>query len=466
MKPIYQLILLTLLINYSCKKDFLDAKPSSSLVTPHTITDYQAMMENVDVLNRATPGLLQMASDDYIFIDNAAWQGAFYNAEHTSYIWAIDLYEGQKEIKDWNTGYAGIFICNSVIEGLEKVSVTSSNQKEWNNIKGWALYMRAYLLYDLVRSFSPAYDSQTASKDFGVPIRLKSAIDQNEGRPSVEKTYNQIFSDLSAADQLLLPEITVTNKQRPSKVAVSALCARIYLSMRQYDKAEYHSNNTLAAYPPLINYNSLDVTQRIPFSMNNIEVILNTTVIKNYYNVIAVGGYIDGVTIEPSLYNLYDPNDLRKDIYFGTNPLTGLIYIKFGYAGAYVNSFTGLATDEIYLIKAECLARKNQVSEALTVLNTLLENRYKTGEFVPLSAATPTEALNKILLERRKELVWRSLRWTDLKRLNKEGANITLYREINSNHYTLPPNDPKYVFPIPDDEILLSNIDQNNRKGS
>ena len=131
-----------------------------------------------------------------------------------------------------------------------------------------------------------------------------------------------------------------------------------------------------------------------------------------------------------------------------------------------MNSFTGLATDEIYLIKAECLARKNQVSEALTVLNTLLENRYKTGEFVPLSAATPTEALNKILLERRKELVWRSLRWTDLKRLNKEGANITLYREINSNHYTLPPNDPKYVFPIPDDEILLSNIDQNNRKGS
>jgi len=464
MKLLYQSILLLLLtVNYSCKKDFLDAKPSTSLVTPKTLTDYQAMLENVDVLNRATPGLLQLASDDYIFIDNAAWLGTYYNAEHTSYIWAKDLYEGQKEIKDWNAGYSGIFICNSVIEGLNHIRITGANQKEWNNIKGWALFMRAYLLYDLVRSFSPAYDSQTAATDLGVPIRLKSAIDKNEPRASVEKTYNQLFSDLSAANNLLLPEINVTNKQRPSKVAVMALYARIYLSMRKYDKAEQYADHTLGLYNILTDYNHIDVSARIPFSMNSPETILNTTVIKNYYNVILVGGFIDAVTIEPYLYSLYHENDLRKDIYFGTNPLTGSIYIKFGYAGAYVNSFTGLATDEIYLIKAECLARKSEVNNALTVINTLLKNRYKTDGFIPLSASSPIEVLNKILIERRKELVWRSLRWTDLKRLNKEGANITLKREINGVTYLLSPNDPKYVFPIPDDEILFSGIEQNKR---
>ena len=457
------LLLLLLLANYSCKKDFLDAKPSTSLVTPNTLSDYQAMLENVDVLNRATPGLLQLASDDYIFIDNAAWLGTYYNAEHTSYIWAKDLYEGQKEIKDWNVGYAGIFICNSVMEGLNKIKITTSNKKEWNNIKGWALFMRAYLLYDLVRSFSPAYDNQTASSDLGLPIRLKSAIDENESRSSVEKTYNQIFSDLSEADNLLLPEITITNKERPSKVAVMALCARIYLSMRKYDKAEEYADRALALYNVLTDYNTIDVSARIPFSMNNTETIINTTMINNYYASISVGGFIDAVTIEPSLYMSYSESDLRKYIYFGTNPLTGSIYLKFGYAGAYVNSFTGLATDEIYLIKAECLVRKNRVNDGIAVLNTLLITRYKINNFTPLSAENQTDALNKVLMERRKELVWRSLRWTDLKRLNKEGANITLKREIKGDVYTLAPNDPKYVFPIPDDEIAFSGIQQNIR---
>jgi tetratricopeptide (TPR) repeat protein len=323
--------------------------------------------------------------------------------------------------------------------------------------------MRAYILYDLVRSFSPAYDSQTASTDLGMPIRTKSAIDENEKRSTVEKTYEQIFSDLSQANNLLLPEITLTNKERPSKVAVTALYARIYLSMGKYDKAEQYANSTLEAYNTLIDYNNIDLAQRIPFTMNNAETILNTTVINNYYTVISVGGFIDAVTIEPTLYNMYSENDLRKDIYFGTNPVTGSIYIKFGYAGAYVNSFTGLATDEIYLIKAECLARRNEVNNAITVMNTLLKNRYKTALFIPLSAENQTEALNKILIERRKELVWRSLRWTDLKRFNKEGANITLKREINGDVYTLAPNDPKYVFPIPDDEVALSGIQQNIR---
>ena len=464
MKSLFQnILLLLLLINYSCKKDFLEAKPSTSLVTPKTLSDYQAMLENVDVLNRATPGLLQLASDDYVFIDSQAWMNTIHNAERTSYIWAKDLYEGQKEIKDWNVGYAGIFICNSVIEGLEKVTVTAMNQKEWNNLKGWALFMRAYILYDLVRSFSPAYDSQTATTDLGVPIRLNSAIDQNQPRATVQQTYNQIFTDLSVAQDLLLPGIALTNKERPSKVAVMALYARIYLSMRKYDNAEQFANNTLELYNVLTDYNTIDISARIPFTMNNTETILNTTVIHNYYNVISVGGYFDAVTIEPSLYNLYSENDLRKDIYFGTNTFTGSIYLKFGYAGAYVDSFTGLATDEIYLIKAECLVRRNQINEGLTFLNTLLEKRYKKQRFIPLLAANPTDALQLILTERRKELVWRCLRWTDLKRLNKEGANITLSRQINNQTYMLLPNHPKYVFPIPDDEIALSGIQQNIR---
>ena len=463
MKFSYLYVILIFTVAFSsCKEDFLDAKPNTNIVTPTSLDEFQAMLENVDYLNRSTPALLQISSDDYIFSDFAAWQGTFFNAERNSYIWAKDLFEGQKDVKDWNIGYSSIFICNNVLEGLDKLANAEVNKKQWNNLKGWALFMRAYLLYDLVRSFSPAYDIHTSSIELGMPIRLKSGIDKVEHRSSVEQTYNQIFSDLNQSVALLQPGIAAANRERPSKVAAMALYARIYLSMRNYRQAESYADSTLNLYSTLIDYNLVSLTEKTPFSMNNTETILSTTVITNYYNIVQTVEAITAVTINPELYNLYENNDLRKRIYFGTNIL-GSLYMKFGYAGSYPAPFTGLATDEIYLIKAECQARRNEVQGALVTLNTLLTHRYKTGTFIPLTANDATDALSKILTERRKELIWRSLRWTDLKRLNKEGAAIFLSRELNGIRYTLFPNDPKYVFPIPDEEIELSGIQQNQR---
>ncbi|WP_158799779.1 RagB/SusD family nutrient uptake outer membrane protein [Pedobacter sp. L105] len=464
MKFLYPFIfLIVITIFYGCKKDFLDAKPGTNMVSPNTLADEQALLENINCLNRTTPGLLQMSSDDYNFVDYESWLGTYFNAERNSYIWAKDLYEGQLGIKDWNVGYSSIFTCNNVLEGLNQIPIVDLNRGQWNNIKGWALFMRAYAFYDLVRSFSPAYDSQTATTDLGIPIRLKPGIDEIEPRSSVEQTYNQILSDLSASSNLLYPGIQVNNKERPSKVATMALFSRIYLSMRKYDKAEQYADSTLNLYPTLIDYNTIDTLQAVPFSINSTETILNTTVVANYYNILLTADYNTAVTINPSLYQLYDANDLRRSIFFGTNIQTGLLYMKYGYAGAYPSPFTGLATDEVYLIKAECLARRNQITDAMSTMNTLLINRYKTGHFIPMSASNSQNALNQILVERRKELIWRSLRWTDLKRLNKEGADITLQRVANGITYTLPPNDPRYVFPIPDDEIALSGIQQNIR---
>ncbi|MEJ7692171.1 hypothetical protein [Daejeonella sp.] len=59
--------------------------------------------------------------------------------------------------------------------------------------------------------------------------------------------------------------------------------------------------------------------------------------------------------------------------------------------------FGGLAVDELYLIKAECYARKGSTSAALQALNTLLEKRWKKGTFQSLTAQTADEALALIL---------------------------------------------------------------------
>jgi hypothetical protein len=98
-------------------------------------------------------------------------------------------------------------------------------------------------------------------------------------------------------------------------------------------------------------------------------------------------------------------------------------------------------------------------------LNILLLNRWKAGSFEPFTASTIEEALDKILAERRKELPFNAnLRWQDLRRLNKDpNRAITLKRELDGRTYILPPNDNRYVFPIPPDEIKLSGIEQNDR---
>jgi len=52
----------------------------------------------------------------------------------------------------------------------------------------------------------------------------------------------------------------------------------------------------------------------------------------------------------------------------------------------------------------------------------------------------------------------------DLRRLNKDVRFAkTLTRAINGQTYTLSPNDPKYVMPIPIQEINTSGIAQNPR---
>lgn len=82
--------------------------------------------------------------------------------------------------------------------------------------------------------------------------------------------------------------------------------------------------------------------------------------------------------------------------------------------------------------------------------------------FIPYTASTASDALNTILLERRKELLMRGIRWSDLRRLNKEPQFAkTLIRIEDGQTYSLQPGGLRYIFPIPLLVIQMTGIPQN-----
>lgn len=331
----------------------------------------------------------------------------------------------------------------------------------YNNVKGSALFFRSQMFYHLVQVFAPPYDANTAMQDPGIALKLRGDINERVTRASVQETYDKILSDLKEASAMLPSSASV--KTRPTKPAAFALLARTYLTMHRYEDAYRYADSCLKLFNTLMDFNDSGQVDLIssPGIRNeyNSEMILFTKMINNPTEFFMNNQHV--LRVDSNLYSSYHADDLRRLVFFMDAWDSGKVF-KGSYDRGYRTLFAGIAADEIFLIRAECSARLGNISGAMADLNALMFKRWKTGSFVPFSASTANEALNLVLTERRKELVFRSLRWTDLRRLNKEGANITLTRVLNGQTYTLPPNDKRYTFLIPHDVMSFNPSWQQN----
>jgi hypothetical protein len=267
-----------------------------------------------------------------------------------------------------------------------------------------------------------------------------------------------VINDLEIAFESL--PMTESFKTRPSKLAAKALLARVYLTIGGYDMAEEAANWVLdRPEVSLLSYRDLNPAATYPFVKYNSEVIFNSVILSQSY---ASQGNVN-VWINPELYDSYEEGDLRK-VLFALPRANGGISFKGQYTGRAAR-FGGIALDEIYFIKAEVLARKNDTSGALEILNSLLETRFEEGSFVPIGGISGIELLQTVLKEKRKSMVYRGINWIDLRRLNFEPAlQRTIEREISGVTYRLTPLSKKYVLPIPDNELNLNPIDQTDRR--
>jgi hypothetical protein len=294
----------------------------------------------------------------------------------------------------------------------------------------------------------------------GLVLRLGINIDEQILRATVKQTYERIVTDLKEAADLL--PLSQPFQTRPSKAAAYAALARVYLSMRDYPNAEIYADLSLGLKNTLLDYNTLNAGSGLAsFSMplQNPEIL--------FLAAIQVSNMFDdsrSAKAVPALIQSYQSNDLRRTICYASDGTNN--YWRGSYATGWLSSssiFNGLATDEVYLIRAETRIKNGKVNEGMIDLNTVLRKRWKTGTFSDLTAIDATDALNKVRVERRKSLIFRGLRWSDLRRYNLEGANITLTRTVNGNIYTLPPNDNRWTLMIPELEIQRSGIQQNPR---
>ncbi|TKC06202.1 RagB/SusD family nutrient uptake outer membrane protein [Pedobacter frigoris] len=442
--------LLLLLILQSCGKEWLEAKPDKSLVVPETIKDYQSLLDNAGLFNAVQAcGLGEMGAGDF-YVTDANWQNVSTAQERSAYTWApTSGFYGDDISLDWGNAYKRVLNANVVLTGIEKIKILEYEQQDWNNVKGSALFFRAFDFFNLAQEYCVAYNSTSANVDLGLPLRLDYDVNIKLKRSSLQQTYDRIVADLEAAAGLLGTKPLF--KTRPSKEAAYALLARTYLSMENYERAGHYANLALQIQAELVDYSKLNANASFPIARFNAEVIFHSTFYYGIFNP-------SRMNVVPELFNEYVAADCRKTVFFGP---TGLNF-KGSYNGDR-SLFGGLATNEMYLIRAEANARANILTAALTDLNTLRRNRWK-GIYTDLNSTDQSVVLDYVVKERRRELLFRGVRWSDLRRLNKYSKfAVTLSRTINGTTYTLQPNDKRYVFPIDEEEIHLSGSEQNER---
>lgn len=432
----------------SCES-FLDPKPDQSLVVPTTVEDIRSLLDNTTVFCRQ-PSLPIIAGDEFYMLDGAF--DGFSLLEQSVYSWADDPYQGQP-VGDWSVPYEQVFYANVALDAIEKSE--NSDHAELQKLKGEALFHRAYAYFQLLQEFTPAFAGTGANGDaLGLVLKDNPDVNGNPERADLESSYSQMLDDLFLSIQLL-PEVQLP-KSRPGKVAALGLLARIYLTQFKYREAAEAAAEALDLYPESgLDFNELNVDASRPFERFNEETIFYTQMISYSYFTSRQ------VAVDSPLIQSYEQGDLRLPAYFDQNP-SGI----FNYTGKHTGNtamFGGITVGELQLIVSEGYVRSGNDEMARLYLNELRGKRIQPDFYEP-SNLTGDALLGAVLMERRKELVGRGIRWSDLRRLNQEvDSSVEIRRTISGEELVIAPTSPKYVFPIPMEEIQRSGIRQNLR---
>ncbi|WP_298715310.1 RagB/SusD family nutrient uptake outer membrane protein [Chitinophaga sp.] len=458
MKKLFLYIICILALT-GCEK-FLNIKPKDKFI-PTTVTDFENMLNSGTMVNFGDQ-YWDLMSDDAFLPEGEPGNLFTKQQPYGRRIYKFDKNPYDQGSNDflWSEGYKRIFYCNTVINSImEATEGTDANRKA---VRAEALLGRAMEHLQLVNTYAHHYNAATAASQPGIPIALIGDISAKFVRNSVKEVYDQILADghAAVADLPLKNKLT---KFRASRAGGYALLARTYLFMGDYANAKKNADLAIGLQGQLTDMNTYQVIipgpfpnipgaplgwTNIPDAQKNPE----TIVARHFLRPFGLG--MD-VCASPELTALFTNDDKRWTLYYadGWPPAPPFNYmnrygVKIFLRGDYYNNYLGVA--EMYLVRAECLAREGKKAEALADINKLRQHRITPAAYV---AYTPGDfgddnerVLRFVLEERRRELAFTGMRVIDLKRLNKEPRFAkTVKHTAEGVEYELLPNSDQYL---------------------
>jgi starch-binding outer membrane protein, SusD/RagB family len=313
-----------LLVLGSCNK-FLDTKPTDS-ITPD---NYYKTQSDLD---RALAAVYDRLGDRRVYgsalFGYLCFSDEFYLKGQTTGYMSNIIDASMLELnRCWESIYAGIERANMLLDHVDAAEVPDSAK---NEIKGQALFLRAFYYFVLVDNFG------------AVPLKLtstKSPVEPALPRAPVAEVYAQIIKDMKAAEGMVKDITSYGYNERITKTTVQGMLARVYLTMAGYplrDESKYADARSYAEKVIQSNVHALntsfsqifinhaqdkyDVKEclwEVGYYGNNLEIIREGGYLGSWMGVycpnIDTGFAYDYVHTTARLYNAYAAADTRKD---------------------------------------------------------------------------------------------------------------------------------------------------------
>lgn len=338
---------------------------------------------------------------------------------------------------EWDFLYRIIYQANAILSGLESsASVTSATAQQ---LKGEALFVRAYCYFHLVNFFGD------------VPVVLTTDYHQTakQSRLPVSKVYEQIRSDLEAAQGLLKDEYVSAERARPNKATVDALLSRVYLYQGEWADAETMASSLIGNSSYRLEDSVADV-----FLKGSSETIFQLMPVSIYSGTPQAVGFVllgtpySATILTTGMLNAFESGDKRKASWVGslTND-DGTFYFMHKYKqrdklpnDEWTEYSVIFRLAEQYLIRAEARARLDDLAGAKADIDSI---RHRAG-LGNTTASGKDALLLAIEQERRIEFFVEGChRWLDLKRTGRAltilGGGIT---------------QEDLLYPVPRDEFI------------
>lgn len=465
----YIIYILTLLAGTSCS-DFLELQPE------HQISD-GSFYKNANDFETALIG--SYSSLQNLYDANLVYVGELTtdNAEiqwTTPSISEVELDEVNFTPSNgflnsiWQISFNLVSQSNNILSRIDDVDMGTQIR---NQIKGEALFLRAFGYFNLVRTFGPVPIVDIA---FRSPGEI-AAYDMT--RKPEEAVYQIIEADLNQATSLLTG-VEELGKSRASSAAAMTLLGKVYLTQMDYSNAETALKGVVES-----NAFSLESDYKRLFTNGNDELSESIFEIKYMSGNLGVGNGFSStftparfdmdifpnqmqgsgrILPTPEMSEAYEAGDLRRPASIGDSvrvisggyekELYGLKFVDFttGVQGDGGINFTALRYADVLLMYAEALNQNGKQDEAMVYLNMVRERAGLT-EVSGLDQAALTAALAQ---ERRVELFLEGHRWFDLVRTGKLLTEMNAYFERNNLNFEVQAY--KTIMPIPLREIDIN----------